>query len=65
MAMAATAMMPIVFSVVKTSIVQMFVAVVLPTTLRILDRLLVTKLHCFLFFWHCVVSLLFGFVCFY
>ena len=53
--MTATAMMPIVFRVVQTSVVQMLIPVVLVATLGIFDRLLVTKLHRFLFFWHCVV----------
>ena len=56
MAMTATAMMPIVFRVVCTTRVQMLVTVVtFAATLRILDRLLITELHRFLFFWHCVV----------
>ena len=57
-------MMPIVFASLKTSVVQVFVAVVtFVATLRILDRLLVTEFNRFLFFfWHCVVLCCFGFL---
>src|SRR6185503_16461945 len=52
----ATVTTPISSGIGSTSVIQMLVAgAVFTPALRIFNRLLIPKLQCFLFFWHCVV----------